>query len=220
MMIANNNSSSSDESIIPPLNKMASMSSMKFYNENLNETLAICYLKRANESSHHRYCYSLQDINSRTQYRGGFDVTTIDQIPPDETQELAKPSIAKLGKSLAKMILPKISPDAYLTIISRSNDQLRPNLWSGFTTNSTLFFQPPCFDTWADEDFRTWIFSITAILELAENQLNCEKIVVCVHKDSPDIADLIKALFYVGFQSVHPSVYNQSKEYLLISYAL
>ncbi|KAJ9083217.1 hypothetical protein DSO57_1036895 [Entomophthora muscae] len=104
-----------------------------------------------------------------------------------------------------------------MAIISRSIDPQRVNLWSAFTLDTILFFQPPAYNAWVDDDFRTCIL---AILELAENRLSCEKVVVCLNKHSPDAADFVKALMYVGFELCHPKAYEQNQDFLLVGYEL
>lgn len=148
--------------------------------------------------------------------RGGFDVPNGKIDAPDENKEIIT-GLTRLGKSLSREVFPGIVPDSSMAIISRSSDPLRVNLWSAFAVGTTLFFQPPSYNSWVDDDFRTCIM---AILELAENRLSCEKVVVCLHKDSSDAADFVKALMYVGFELCHSKVFNQSSDYLLVGYAI
>lgn len=146
--------------------------------------------------------------------RGGFDVPNSKTDAPDENKETTT-GLARLGRSFSREVFPGIIPDSSMAIFSRSSDPLRVNLWSAFTIDATLFFQPPSYNSWVDDDFRTCIM---AILELAENHLSCEKVVVCLHKDSSEVADFVKALMYVGFELCHPKVFNQSSDYLLVGY--
>ncbi|KAF9192549.1 hypothetical protein BGZ51_005346 [Haplosporangium sp. Z 767] len=93
--------------------------------------------------------------------------------------------------------LKDVKIDATLTITS--NDS-KMNTWFGFVSEGSLFLKG---NGWDDMDIRE---SVVAALDLAEEQLGCEAIHLCLDKSNPNLAKLVRTLMYVGFEMVHPSV--------------
>ncbi|KAF9310230.1 hypothetical protein BGZ91_007148 [Linnemannia elongata] len=87
--------------------------------------------------------------------------------------------------------------DATLTITS--NDD-KMNTWFGFKSGGALYLRG---DGWDDMDIRE---SIVAALELAEEQLECTSVYLCLEKSNPHITQLTHALLYATFQLVTPGV--------------
>ncbi|KAF9969237.1 hypothetical protein BGZ73_008511 [Actinomortierella ambigua] len=96
------------------------------------------------------------------------------------------------------------------TLTITSNDD-KKNVWYGFIADGALFLRG---DGWGDMEIRE---SIVAVLELAEEQLGCDKVYLCLEKSHPDLADLVRALMYADFQMVHPGVLpNADPKYLVL----
>ncbi|KAJ3068321.1 hypothetical protein HDU98_008485 [Podochytrium sp. JEL0797] len=58
--------------------------------------------------------------------------------------------------------------------------------------------------------------SVVAVLELAEDVLGVQSLVVCLDKDREDLATLIRSFLFVGFELVHPSVYDATNKFVLV----
>ncbi|ORZ26954.1 hypothetical protein BCR41DRAFT_419384 [Lobosporangium transversale] len=102
--------------------------------------------------------------------------------------------------------------DATLTITS--NDSKR-NTWLGFRSKKALFLKG---NGWDDMDIRE---SVVAALELADEQLGCEKVYLCLEKSNPDLANLVRTLLYASFEVVHPGVLaNADPKYLVLGMEL
>ncbi|KAF9427726.1 hypothetical protein BGZ94_004297 [Podila epigama] len=98
--------------------------------------------------------------------------------------------------------------DATLTITS--ND-LKMNTWCGFVSDGVLYLRG---DGWDDMDIRE---SVVAVLDLAEEQLGCSAVHLCLEKSNPNLAKLVRTLMYAGFEMVHPSVLvNADPKYLVL----
>ncbi|KAI8067866.1 hypothetical protein BC940DRAFT_300640 [Gongronella butleri] len=70
----------------------------------------------------------------------------------------------------------------------------------------------------ASADFQA---SVTRLIELAEEQTGCSALVVAIDKqDQPDVNAILRAYMYLGFQMVHPSIYHQNQNYILLGYEL
>ncbi|KAF9358206.1 hypothetical protein BGX34_009026 [Mortierella sp. NVP85] len=87
--------------------------------------------------------------------------------------------------------------DAKLTITS--NDS-KMNTWYGFVSEGALFLKG---NGWDDMDIRE---SVVAALDLAEEQLGCQTVYLCLEKSNPNLTKLVRTLMYAGFEMVHPSV--------------
>lgn len=87
--------------------------------------------------------------------------------------------------------------DAKVTITS--NDSKR-NTWIGFKSDGALFLRG---NGWDDMDIRE---SVVAALDLAEEQLECQTVYLCLEKSNPDLANLVRALMYAGFEVVVPGI--------------
>ncbi|KAJ3264801.1 hypothetical protein HDU77_007473 [Chytriomyces hyalinus] len=109
-------------------------------------------------------------------------------------------------------------------------------VWSGFLTNQkTLFIQVPSgtsFSVGGVSSFNTAAVghassssfgfreSVVSVLELAEDVLGVNSLVVCLDKDREDVAVLIRSLLFVGFELVHPSVYDTTNKFVLVGNSL
>ncbi|KAF9917514.1 hypothetical protein BX616_000773 [Lobosporangium transversale] len=81
--------------------------------------------------------------------------------------------------------------DATLTITS--NDSKR-NTWLGFRSKKALFLKG---NGWDDMDIRE---SVVAALELADEQLGCEKVYLCLEKSNPDLANADPKYLVLGME--------------------
>ncbi|KAJ3234853.1 hypothetical protein HDU81_001067 [Chytriomyces hyalinus] len=107
-------------------------------------------------------------------------------------------------------------------------------VWSGFLTDQkTLFIQVPSgtsFSVGGVSNFNTATVggsssfgfreSVVSVLELAEDVLGVNSLVVCLDKDREDVAVLIRSLLFVGFELVHPSVYDTTNKFVLVGNSL
>ncbi|KAJ1650063.1 hypothetical protein IWQ61_009035 [Dispira simplex] len=119
--------------------------------------------------------------------------------------------------TLSRDIFPQtMQPDKWLCISSRCD--ILPgglSVWKAFVKRDTLFVDATCFDQLSDEGFRT---TLLALLELAEDVLQCASIVMCAPRSNPQSSDLVRAFMYAGFELVHPGTYRHSPNYLLVGY--
>jgi len=46
--------------------------------------------------------------------------------------------------------------------------------------------------------------SFLSLLEFAEEKLDCDGVVLCIRKDRPDRANLVKTFLFLGFSPLHP----------------
>ncbi|KAG0005115.1 hypothetical protein BGZ65_011952 [Modicella reniformis] len=71
---------------------------------------------------------------------------------------------------------------------------------------------------WDDMDIRE---SVVAALDLAEEQLECQTVYLCLEKSNPDLANLVRALMYAGFEVVVPGVLlHADPKYLVLGIEL
>ncbi|KAG0200529.1 hypothetical protein BGX28_006434 [Mortierella sp. GBA30] len=106
----------------------------------------------------------------------------------------------------------KRTVDATLTITS--NDS-KMNTWFGFKSEGALFLRG---NGWDDMDIRE---SVVAALDLAEEQLGCTVVYLCLEKSNPCISKLVRALMYAGFEVVHPGVLARADpKYLVVGMQL
>ncbi|KAI9340886.1 ornithine decarboxylase antizyme-domain-containing protein [Obelidium mucronatum] len=96
--------------------------------------------------------------------------------------------------------------------------------WPGFLTDKkTLFIHVPetaSFSTFLQPAQGSGGFgfreSVVAVLELAEDVLGVQSLVVCLDKERADLATLVRSFLFVGFELVHPSVYEAGSQYVLV----
>ncbi|KAF9937308.1 hypothetical protein BGZ67_001402 [Mortierella alpina] len=102
--------------------------------------------------------------------------------------------------------------DATLTITS--NDS-KMNTWLGFKSEGALYLRG---NGWDDMDIRE---SVVAALDLAEEQLECTVVYLCLEKSNPHLSKLVRALMYAGFEAVHPGVLpHADSKYLVLGMEL
>ncbi|KAJ3381100.1 Mitochondrial inner membrane protease atp23 [Entophlyctis sp. JEL0112] len=95
----------------------------------------------------------------------------------------------------------------------KSSNQNSDFNWDGFLTDKkTLFIHVPNSSSFGPFSGQSASFGfrecVVAVLELAEDVLGVGNLVVCLDKDRDDLAVLVRAFLFVGFELVHPSVYN------------
>lgn len=103
----------------------------------------------------------------------------------------------------------------YISLISKKSEgEEGVNTFYAFIKKDTLFIELP--------DDCKWYFqeSISSLLELAENILNCEKVVICIKKNKENIKILLRSFMYIGFQLVCPSYLKNNTNYQLVGYQL
>ncbi|KAG0014430.1 hypothetical protein BGZ82_001753 [Podila clonocystis] len=106
-----------------------------------------------------------------------------------------------------------IKEQVELTLTITSNDS--KNTWGGFVSKKCLFLKG---DGWDDTSIRE---SVVAALELAEEQLGCHTVYLCLEKSNPSLAGLVRTLMYASFEVVHPGVLqNADPKYLVLGMEL
>ncbi|KAI1307286.1 hypothetical protein EDD11_004536 [Mortierella claussenii] len=103
--------------------------------------------------------------------------------------------------------LKDVKIEATLTITS--NDS-KMNTWFGFVSDSALFLKG---DGWDDMDVRE---SVVAALDLAEEQLGCQSVYLCLEKNNPSLANLVRTLMYAGFEMVTPGILTHADPKYLV----
>jgi len=111
--------------------------------------------------------------------------------------------------------------DAILCITSRQNvgphGTVQYISWSAFITRGTLYIKVPNLSNLQQNVFKE---SVVSVLELAEDMLGCQNIVVCLEKSREDLSNLLRAFLFVGFEVIHPSVFNLGKQFVLVGQSL
>ncbi|KAL2917975.1 Ornithine decarboxylase antizyme 2 [Polyrhizophydium stewartii] len=91
--------------------------------------------------------------------------------------------------------------------------------WPGFILDSVLFVKLPALHSWCPEAMN-FQDSILALLELAENCLECSRIVVCLDKSLRSLPSVIRTFRIMGFELVHPQIYSFGDDYVLCGYEI
>ncbi|KAI7816529.1 ornithine decarboxylase antizyme-domain-containing protein [Gamsiella multidivaricata] len=104
--------------------------------------------------------------------------------------------------------------DVNATLMIFSNDS-KMNTWLGFKSEEALFLRG---NGWDDMNIRE---SVVAALDLAEEQLRCQTVYLCLEKSNPHLAKLVRTLMYAGFEVVHPGVLSHADpKYLVLGMGL
>jgi hypothetical protein len=93
-------------------------------------------------------------------------------------------------------------------------------LYEGFTTSmgpeKNLFVKFPRAFDWLNDDFTS---SVVALIELAEDILDCDRVFVAVERSVAEVNNLVRSLMYVGFSlSPSPLPNGNTDKYLLLEY--
>ncbi|KAF9120286.1 hypothetical protein BGW39_011523 [Mortierella sp. 14UC] len=190
-----------------PLDNFASSSIRRIQQATV---LAICHVDEASAGSQ-CYVYSTCLSGSRTceqSRRGGISeeqttsfVREMKQFRSSANDDAVQtPSYNKSIDRLEKKDeeeLKDVKIDARLTITSNDSNM---NTWYGFVSEGALFLRG---NGWDEMDIRE---SVVAALDLAEEQLGCQTVHLCLEKSNPNLAKLVRTLMYAGFEMVHPDV--------------
>ncbi|KAG0095164.1 hypothetical protein BGZ93_006253 [Podila epicladia] len=198
-----NNSNSSILSLGMPLDNFA-MPTMSCVQQ--TNILAICH---ADEASKGATCYVYSTCFSGSRTCGQRRQAGISEDVSSFVREMKQHSSEHDDASHPTSEETKdVKIDATLTITS--NDS-KKNTWCGFVSDGALFLRG---DGWADMDIRE---SVVAALDLAEEQLGCTSVHLCLEKSNPNLAKLVRTLMYAGFEMVHPDVLgNADPKYLVL----
>ncbi|GJJ73640.1 hypothetical protein EMPS_05998 [Entomortierella parvispora] len=137
-------------------------------------------------------------------------VKDMKQFRPSTIEDAGHPAVLKKDNCLEmnEDQLKDVKIDARLTITSTDS---KMNTWFGFVSEGALFLRG---NGWDDMDIRE---SVVAALDLAEEQLGCQTVLLCLEKNDPSIAKLVRTLMYAGFEMVHPAVLpNANPKYLVM----
>ncbi|KAK3828644.1 MAG: acyl-CoA N-acyltransferase [Benniella sp.] len=166
--------------------------------------LAVCITDKAS-SGQHCYVYSTCLSGRRAcepSRRAGVSeeqtalfVREVKQFRSSAHDDAVHPPTDRLEMEAEELKDVKI--DAKLTITS--NDS-KMNTWYGFVSEGALFLKG---NGWDDMDIRE---SVVAALDLAEEQLGCQTVYLCLEKSNLNLTKLVRTLMYAGFEMVHPSV--------------
>ncbi|KAF9155160.1 hypothetical protein BG015_010864 [Linnemannia schmuckeri] len=185
-----------------PLDNFASSSIRRIQQATV---LAICHVDEASVGPQ-TYVYSTCFSGSRTceqSRRGGISeeqttsfVREMKQFRSSANDETVQSPPIRLEEG--EQELKDVKIDARLMITS--NDSNNMNTWYGFVSEGALFLRG---NGWDDMDIRG---SVVAALDLAEEQLGCQTVHLCLEKSNPNLAKLVRTLMYAGFEMVHPDV--------------
>ncbi|KAF9551699.1 hypothetical protein EC957_006592 [Mortierella hygrophila] len=135
-------------------------------------------------------------------------VKEMKQFRSSANDETVQPPLIRLEEG--EQELKDVKIDARLTITS--NDSNNMNTWYGFVSEGALFLRG---NGWDDMDIRE---SVVAALDLAEEQLGCQTVQLCLEKSNPNLAKLVRTLMYAGFEMVHPNVLaHADPKYLVLA---
>ncbi|KAI7904616.1 uncharacterized protein BX663DRAFT_550277 [Cokeromyces recurvatus] len=113
-----------------------------------------------------------------------------------------------------------------LTIQTTTNNEKKTILFcEAFIHNNTVFLSSPFVGhktgllNWADGEFQS---CITHLIELAEEKTGCNHLIVCInkHQYKESLNTILRAFMYLGFEMMHPIIYGQEPEYVLVGYEL
>ncbi|KAG0046586.1 hypothetical protein BGZ83_008244 [Gryganskiella cystojenkinii] len=132
--------------------------------------------------------------------------------PSSSTQKVAdQPQLIRLEMNEDEKFNKDVKIDARLTITSTGTDSSSNNTWFGFVSEGALFLRG---NGWEDMEIRE---SVVAALDLAEEQLGCKTVHLCLEKANPGLAKLVRTLMYAGFEMVHPAILpNANPKYLVM----
>ncbi|KAG0290452.1 hypothetical protein BGZ96_006076 [Linnemannia gamsii] len=183
-----------------PLDNFASSSVRRIQQATV---LAICHVDEASVGPQ-TYVYSTCFSGSRTceqSRQGGVSeeqttsfVREMKQFRSSGNDETVQPPLIRLEDEPE---LKDVKIDARLTITSNDSNM---NTWHGFVSEGALFLRG---NGWDEMDIRE---SVVATLDLAEEQLGCQTVQLCLEKSNPNLAKLVRTLMYAGFEMVHPDV--------------
>ncbi|KAJ3107237.1 Ornithine decarboxylase antizyme 2 [Phlyctochytrium planicorne] len=88
--------------------------------------------------------------------------------------------------------------------------------WPAFISRGTLFLMVPNSDGDLVSSGFGFKESVAAVLELAEDVLDCTSVVICLDKTRSDLSEILRAFLFVGFEVVHPSVYAVNSKFVLV----
>ncbi|KAI8929904.1 hypothetical protein BC831DRAFT_508780 [Entophlyctis helioformis] len=91
--------------------------------------------------------------------------------------------------------------------------------WPGFIFDSVLFAKLPPASHW-NSDADSFNSSILALLELAENCLDCTRVVVCLDKSLFNLPSVLRMFRLIGFELVHPQVYSFGDDFVLCGFEI
>ncbi|KAF9927737.1 hypothetical protein FBU30_002940 [Linnemannia zychae] len=144
-------------------------------------------------------------------------------LPPTMFKDAAHPSLTYNGDTVSSgtTITGGLIEDEYdiraqvdATLTITSNDA-KMNTWFGFKSDGALYLRG---NGWDDMDIRE---SVLAALHLAEEQLECTVVYLCLEKSNPHLSKLVRALMYASFEVVHPGVLAQAdSKYLVLGMEL
>ncbi|KAK3826998.1 MAG: acyl-CoA N-acyltransferase [Linnemannia elongata] len=185
-----------------PLDNFASISIRRTQQATV---LAICHVDETSVGPQ-TYVYSTCFSGSRTceqSRRGGISeeqttsfVREMKQFRSSANDETVQPQLIRLEEG--EQVLKDVKIDARLTITSNESNNM--NTWYGFVSEGALFLRG---NGWDDMDIRE---SVVAALDLAEEQLGCQTVQLCLEKSNPNLAKLVRTLMYAGFEMVHPDI--------------
>ncbi|KAJ3330133.1 hypothetical protein HDU76_006365 [Blyttiomyces sp. JEL0837] len=89
-------------------------------------------------------------------------------------------------------------------------------IWPGFICGNSVFIRIPESIGLTGGNSFGFKESVIAALELAEDAFGCDSLVFCLDKTRKDIASLLRSFLFIGFEIVHPSVYNVGEKFILV----
>ncbi|RKP12436.1 hypothetical protein BJ684DRAFT_21027 [Piptocephalis cylindrospora] len=106
------------------------------------------------------------------------------------------------------------SVDALVSVTSYSKATGESCIWDAFILNDCLYLSPPSYQAWAEHEFSS---CVVALLELAEEVLECSEVTIVLGRHRADLDSLARAFMYTGFQVVSPvCLGHNSTQYLLL----
>ncbi|KAF9347140.1 hypothetical protein BGX26_001365 [Mortierella sp. AD094] len=200
-------SSSSIMALNLPLDSFASAPMVPSSNNN-SDILAVCFVDEASRGTNcyvYSTCLGGSEACRQSRQVGISEEQTASFVREMKHSSSIDDDVAH-PNSVVKMV------DATLTITS--NDSKR-NTWFGFKSEGALFLRG---NGWDDMDIRE---SVVAALDLAEEQLGCETVYLCLEKSNPHLEKLVRALMYAGFEVVTPGVLEHADpKYLVLGVEL
>jgi len=152
-----------------------------------------------------RACEQSRRVGVTSEVETALFVKDMKHFNSSTNEDADQPQLISLETNEEKLKDVKI--DARLTITSTDSN----NTWFGFVSEGALFLRG---NGWEDMEIRE---SVVAALDLAEEQLGCKTIHLCLEKANPNLAKLVRTLMYAGFEMVHPTVLpNANPKYLVM----
>jgi len=117
---------------------------------------------------------------------------------------------------------PTLTEDDLVIATPKTSNWQEINVYQAYTVKTpnggkSMFLHIPSLTEWHGLEFRE---SLMALLDLAETILNCNQLIICLEKERQELASLVHAFMYVGFNIVSPPIANMNSGFVFLGYEI